>query len=194
MQLVEYVCPKCGGTFITRLQTYKKSPTKMCRSCAAREAHKTHGLSNHPLLRTWCSIKTRCTNSNHKSYHDYGERGISVCPEWMNNFSAFIAWAEQSGWYEGCGLSLDRIDNDGNYTPENCRWATWLEQNHNKRMNRNNTSGYTGVDRYLKGWRWQLQTLGKKFVRSGFATPEEAVAARNQFIKENGLPHALQEA
>ena len=77
------------------------------------------------LYRTWASIKTRCTNPQTPCWHRYGGRGISVCNEWMNDFAAFRTWAQASGYKPG--LSIDRIDNDGNYCPENCQWLTVSE-------------------------------------------------------------------
>jgi hypothetical protein len=79
-------------------------------------------------------MKTRCNNPNYELYHRYGGRGISVCVEWADSFIAFRDWAFSSGYSEE--LSLDRIDNNGNYCPENCKWSTVTEQANNRRTNR----------------------------------------------------------
>lgn len=75
-----------------------------------------------PLYRMWGRIKERCLNPNKDSYHRYGGRGIRVCEEWMNSFLTFSEWATENGYQEG--LQIDRINNDGNYEPGNCRFVT----------------------------------------------------------------------
>lgn len=73
----------------------------------------------------------RCYNPNYASYSTHGERGIRVCDEWLDSVSDFVDWALENGWEKG--LTLDRTDNDGHYTPENCRWADWKTQGRNRR-------------------------------------------------------------
>lgn len=94
------------------------------------EANRTHGMTNTSLFSTWSAMLQRCYYPKHVGYKNYGERGISVCDRWKNSFEAF---ANDMGQKPGPDFTLDRINNDGNYEPGNCRWATKLEQAQNCR-------------------------------------------------------------
>jgi hypothetical protein len=95
---------------------------------------KIHGGWGTSLYNVWKTMKARCSNSKLKVYAQYGGRGIKVDPSWESDFSVFRSWAIEKGYQEG--LSLDREDNDGNYEPSNCRWATRTQQNRNRRITR----------------------------------------------------------
>lgn len=95
--------------------------------------HLVHGKCHTRLHGVWSMMKQRCFNPNQRTFKWYGARGITVCPEWLD-FMGFYEWAMANGYSEG--LTLDRIDPNENYTPENCRWVSWKEQMCNKRSNR----------------------------------------------------------
>ena len=107
----------------------------------------THGMTDTKIYGCWCSMKERCGNPNNKSYKRYGARGIRVCEEWMD-FKSFYDWARNNGYKEG--LTIDRINNNGNYEPSNCRWTTTKEQNRN--YSRNHMITYKGETKCLADW------------------------------------------
>lgn len=134
----------------------------------------THKQSRTRLYRIWASMKTRCYNSNHMYYKNYGGRGITVCDEWRRDFVSFMRWAQEAGYDDS--LSIDRIDNDKGYCPENCRWATLSQQMRNTRISHRITA--SGETRTLAEWSeitGLRQTTIRGRLRRGWA-PEEAIS------------------
>ena len=187
-----YKCGFCGTNFKANTYDINRGDIKSCgcyHKRRASETHKTHGLSNTRLNRIWRDIKSRTLNSKYTDYLNYGGRGITICDEWKNDFMSFYTWAMENGYEENKGLSIDRIDNDGNYEPSNCRWTTRTIQSRNQRMQKNNTSGFRGVCYFKRDEKYQAQiVVNKKSIYLGsFPTPVEGAIAYNNYIIENNL-------
>ena len=182
-----YECQYCGKHWEVVMDSVKRGHTKSC-GCLKGEGH---GLTSHKLYGTWRQMVQRCTNPKHKNYGDYAERGITVCEEWLD-IKNFIAWAESTHPNEG-GYTLDRIDNDKGYSPENCTWSDKTAQVLNRRIMKNNKSGYVGVSWHIRDKRWVVKIrISKKLINLGsFKDKIEAVQARDNYIIENKLPHKL---
>lgn len=123
---------ECGNERVVQGNSLRSGTTRSCgclRLEVVKELHVKHRLCGHPAYQSWLAMRKRCESSVPKVFASYGGRGISVCERW-NTFPAF--W-EDMGSTWAPGLSVDRIDNDGNYEPGNCRWATPAEQSRNRR-------------------------------------------------------------
>lgn len=126
----------CGNETIKTTSELRNGHSISCgcyRIEKTKEFATTHGLSKTRLYKTYTSMKARCYRPTTTYYENYGGRGIKVCDEWLESFENFKAWADKSGYADN--LTIERIDNDGNYCPENCTWITKQEQDRNKRTN-----------------------------------------------------------
>ena len=182
-----YECQYCGKEFEAGTSSVKRGHTKSC-GCLRGDAH---GLSSSRFYGTWKGMLQRCTNPKGKDYKNYGGRGITVCEEWQD-VRNFVAWAEAT--YPNIeGYTLDRIDNGKGYSPENCTWSDKTTQALNKRIGKNNTSGFVGINWYKGNGKWVAYiSVNKVDINLGsFKTKEEAVQARDNYIIENNLPHKL---
>lgn len=163
----------CGNTCNVTSNSLMVKDTQSC-GCLKKESRKnrkpslTHGGSGTRLYSIWKGVRNRCFYLNSKNYERYGGRGITVCEEWKDNFVNFRDWSLSNGYKEG--LTIDRIDNNGNYEPSNCKWSTNKEQQNNKENNvlityQNETKTLSqwaeekGINnsalwgRYYKGWK-----------------------------------------
>jgi len=159
-------CLHCGIKETRELGAVKKNKGG-CRTCALKAVKERPSEAKHPLHQTWYGMVARCQNPKAQSYHNYGGRGITVCDRWLASFKNFCA---DMGDRPSNKHSLDRIDNDGPYSPENCRWATLEEQANNKR----NTVWIEFQGERLSAAQWRkrlgvvsdLHAVAKKYNRS----------------------------
>ena len=141
----------CGNYTVVSRRHLKNAGTNSCGCYAkevARKTHTTHGMKKTRLYRIWSGMKDRCLNPNSRHWKHYGGRGIAVFDKWADDFSSFAKWSMDNGYSES--LTLDRINNDAGYTPDNCRWATYKEQENNRRNNVRIT--INGVSKTVAEW------------------------------------------
>lgn len=137
----------CGKEKIIRGADLRLGKSTSC-GCKRTVWNKTHGMTGTRINRIYFAMKSRCYNKNNPKYPSYGGRGITVCDEWRNDFMAFYNWAINNGYKED--LSIDRINNNGNYEPKNCRWANTYQQSNNTR--RNHIVEYKGHKKTISEW------------------------------------------
>lgn len=144
LTVIKYLCQSkwlckcdCGNEKIVKSGNLKNGHVKSC-GCLNKEISRnkmiTHGYSSTRIYKIYIGIKKRCYNKNYSQFYLYGGRGITICDEWKDSFIYFYNWAINNGYKDS--LTIDRIDNNGNYEPKNCRWITQKQQNRNTRHNR----------------------------------------------------------
>jgi len=182
-----YECTGCLKNFRANTYDVKRKRQKYCNSCIK----KTHGETKTKLYTVWSAMRNRCSNINNTDYPSYGGRGISVCDNW-GKYENFREWSRDNGYSDG--LSIDRINNDGNYEPSNCRWATKEVQARNTRiLQSNNTSGYRGV-RYRKSrgkWIASINVNKNRIYLGSYDDKIDAAKAYDGYIIENNLEHTI---
>lgn len=180
----QWICKcDCGQTTIVSGHNLREGKTKSC-GCSRKGINATHGFTRNnfreKLYSVWEGIHQRCDNPHNKAYHNYGGRGIKMCSEWRESYPRFREWAYQNGYAEG--LQIDRINNDGNYEPSNCRFVSPTANAQNRRVPKNNTSGYSGIEYRPKQHDYRVViSVGGVHQHVGlYASLEEAVAARKE--------------
>lgn len=143
-----------------------------------------HGLRQTALYSVWCNMRNRCYNERNPDYPNYGAKGVDVFEGWTSFFE-FYEWSLSQGYKKG--LELDRIDNDLGYYPTNCRYVTERQQVLNRRVFKNNKSGYKGISLFRNKWKATIGINGKTKYIGVCETIEEAVELRNQYIIDNQL-------
>ena len=138
----------CGNTKEISESNLCSGKTKSCGCLRVPPLVTKHNGSNEKLYGIWTAMKQRCQNKNDRNYFRYGGRGISVCDEWSNNYGAFREWCYEHGYKEG--LELDREDNNGDYTPENCRFVTHRENLLNTHRAKKYREANNGIDLYYR--------------------------------------------
>ena len=172
----------CGNTIEVLLNNLRSGNTKSC-GCLNHRTGKSsavfkHGVGNEKAeYRTWNGIKSRCYNKKALKYPIYGGRGITVCDRWLESFENFYA---DMGEKPSPQHSIDRIDNNKGYSPENCRWATATTQARNKNMYKNNPSGHTGVifNNRINKWNCTIGVNNMLKHMGAFDSIEDAMAER----------------
>lgn len=184
----------CGNIFESQTHNVNKGNVKSCgclKNITTGVSHlnrTSKGFSTHEIYNTWNTMFHRCYNENRKDYKYYGKIGTRVCKEWLDikNFinDMYPTFKE--------GLTLDRIDVNGNYEPSNCRWVDNFVQARNKRrLQKNNTSGYRGVsfDKYANKWSVIIGVDKKKIKIGYFKTAEEGARDYDKYVIDNNLEH-----
>lgn len=186
----------CGRIVIVASGHLRSGHTQSC-GCYGRqmasEYHTTHGMKGTKLFSVYHTMKGRCYNPSDHKYHRYGMRGIKMCDEWLNNPESFYDWALANGYKEG--LSIDRINNDGNYCPENCRWVDAKTQANNK--SNNTRYEYNGMIKTISEWADYLgitYTAAKSRIKRGnFDSLYDTKNGNNTFVTYCGVTKTIKE-
>jgi len=176
-----FKCPKCNNEFETRIDRIFKIET-----CGCYRWNKKHGLSGTRLHIIWRNMMDRCYKSNHIEYKRYGNRNISVCKAWCS-FECFHDWAINNGYTDQ--NTLDRINNNLGYFPDNCRWTDKHTQSANRRKFNNKSSKYIGVSYHVRKRKWQarIQSRGRTIFYGTYESEIQAAFERDKFLVNNNL-------
>lgn len=198
-----YLCQcVCGNTIEKSYANLKGHKGKQSCGCMSKqwqsEAKITHGERYTKLYKVWQGMKTRSVNSgtffDRPEHDEYKRKNITICEEWLS-YENFSKWAKNNGYIQDIGLSIDRIDNEKGYYPENCRWTTSSVQGQNtKVLSKSNTTGYRGVSittRKKNPYRCLIYVNNKQISLGNYATALEAAKVYDTYVITNKLEHSL---
>jgi len=180
----------CGRSHIVESSNLKNGSVKSCgcfRIDQTIKANRKYGRENRSICNVFYNMKNRCYNSKSKHYKNYGGRGIKIYDKWLQNLNNFIDWCNKNGYEKG--LEIDRIDNDGNYSPDNCRFVTHKKNNENVRLLRvTNKSGFRGVSwsKQHKKWIAQIYLKGKRTFLGLYDNPVNAAIKYDKVVVTSG--------
>ena len=188
-----YECPQCKKEFKAQKYNVKNGRSTKCRECGDSNSgtkRLIHGEnSKSPLYSKWVHMRQRINNRKDKDYIHYGGRGIKICDEW-SEYLPFKQWALNNGYK--AGLTIHRIDNDGDYEPSNCTFTNQTVQTRvTRKLCKKNTSGYRGVSKNKKAWCATISVNYKRVHIGSFKTKEEAARAYDEYILKHNLEHTL---
>lgn len=191
-----YECD-CGVVFQNRVDHVKSGHVKGCRECglkrigiATSNRASTHNLSSSRIYKIWADMKKRCKSNFERYKSVYKDKGISVCDEWIGDFESFYRWSMENGYKDN--LSIDRINNDGNYEPNNCRWTTREVQARNtRRIYKSNTSGYRGVTKKRNKFVSRIIVNSKMIQLGTYDSATDAAKEYDKYVVDNNLEHTI---
>lgn len=193
---IMFLCCRCscGKELIVQGNNVRTGRTRSCGCAAAGLARlrlTKHGMTGTYLYKAWYDMQRRCYCKKSQGYLNYGGRGITVCEEWQQSLLLFCEWAMSHGYTEG--LEIDRRDNDGPYSPDNCRFVTRIVNVNNTRLLRqDSTTGFRGVSAHRNVYRAHVgSSLGPKLSKSGFKTAEAAARYRDAHCIKHDIPLPL---
>lgn len=172
---------ECGCQRTIVLSDLTRGKSRMCKSCSKTK----HGALQHPLYRVIGHAIRRCYNTNDPSYKNYGGRGIEVCAQWRNDRGLFVSWGLRNGWEPG--LELDREDNDGDYTPENCRFVSRSVNVNNRRNTLRTVDGVPVADIYnTANYRAVSYSCFSKRIEAGWDVSAALTTKSRKWRRSNG--------
>ncbi len=177
----------CGGMAVVTSNNLRRNHTTSCGCESSKKTigkrTSTHGKSGHPLFESWIGMRNRCYWAKHNRFEHYGGKGIRVCDNWRDDFEAFYKWGISNGWKKG--LQIDRISNDGDYCPENCRFLNRKQQSRNRTSNIKLT--INGVTKIAIEWAEEVgvhPTTIHKRLRKGYSHQEAVFGKIRKFLKK----------